>query len=44
MGLIEIDIVKVLGIEYEKLEGLFFVEMYYFMKGISDVEIFKWVN
>lgn len=43
-GLTEIDIAKALGIEHEKLEGLFLAETYHFTKGTSDVEILKRAN
>ncbi|EGQ9203889.1 endolytic transglycosylase MltG [Vibrio cholerae] len=43
-GLNEIDIAKALGIEHEKLEGLFLAETYHFTKGTSDVEILKRAN
>ncbi|WP_154171558.1 endolytic transglycosylase MltG [Vibrio metoecus] len=43
-GLSEVEIAKVLGLEQEKLEGLFLAETYHFTKGTSDVEILKRAN
>ncbi|MGL4830258.1 MAG: endolytic transglycosylase MltG, partial [Vibrio sp.] len=43
-GLTETEIAKTLGIEQEKLEGLFLAETYHFTKGTSDVEILKRAN
>ncbi|QXC58422.1 endolytic transglycosylase MltG [Vibrio mimicus] len=43
-GLSETEIAKILGIEQEKLEGLFLAETYHFTKGTSDVEILKRAN
>lgn len=40
-GLSEFDIAQQLGIEHDKLEGLFLAETYHFTKGTSDVEILK---
>ncbi|ENM5746405.1 endolytic transglycosylase MltG [Vibrio mimicus] len=43
-GLSEADIAKALGIEQEKLEGLFLAETYHFTKGTSDFDILKRAN
>ncbi|EGR5061261.1 endolytic transglycosylase MltG [Vibrio cholerae] len=40
-GMTEIDIAKALGLEHEKLEGLFLAETYHFTKGTSDLDILK---
>lgn len=43
-GVSEADIAKKLGIEREKLEGLFLAETYHFTHGASDLDILKRAN
>ncbi|MGL4224048.1 endolytic transglycosylase MltG [Vibrio misgurnus] len=43
-GLSEAEIAKALGLQHEKLEGLFLAETYHFIKGTSDLDILKRAN